>query len=295
MRRCLIWGTGTSFRENIRLVQYYEQNEQIKIVGITSNESFYMNILGYPFVEKCNVDIKEFDIVIVMSNYNNFKEIKTEVMLKGVPEEGIIPIFAITMPGFDFDKYISIKKDIPTIFAPNCWGGITYGYLGLEFKTPFINMFVLHSEYLKFLKNPKYYIECPLVFEKMAYDSNLNADYPVVRCGDIALHFNHCRTFEEALVCWERRKRRINWNNILVMFYSENDDMINEFSNLPYEKKICYVPYKSDNKNHIGIEYHKLNKPFWQIVNGTAKGSILHYDVFDLLLYGKITLLSEIC
>mgnify|MGYP002512722705 CR=1 FL=1 len=34
-------------------------------------------------------------------------------------------------------------------------------------------MFVLHSEYLKFLKNPKYYIECPLVFEKMAYDASL--------------------------------------------------------------------------------------------------------------------------
>jgi len=225
-----------------------------------------------------------------------FLEIKNEAISKGINEEKIVPIYVMALPGFDFDKYICIKKHTPTIFAPNCWGGITYNSLGLEFKSPFINMFIGHTDYIKFLRNPKYYIDCPLNFERTGYDNNLKQDYPIVRCGDILLHFNHYSSFEDALLSWNRRKKRIDWDNIIAMFYDEDNYLIDEFCELPYEKKICFVPYDSDNKIHIGIDYKKkgCNTPFWQVVNSIANGRFLYYDVFDLLFCNKITLLAEI-
>lgn len=215
----------------------------------------------------------------------------------GIKEEIIVPLHAMALPGFDFDKYLRIKKNIPTIFAPNCWGGVTYNSLGLEFKSPFINMFVNRTEYIRFLKNPKHYINTPLIFEKMIYSDTTAAYFPIAKCDDILLYFNHYSTFEEALLCWNRRKERINWNNIIAMFFEENPDLIDEFCELPYEKKICFVPYSSNNPIHVGIDYKKRfpnTIVFWEVVMGTATGRYLYYDVFDLLLYNKITPLTKI-
>lgn len=297
MKRCLVWGTGFQFTYNFRQLQYYEHIGQIKIIGITSNDSFYDSILGYPFIEKSSIDSTTFDILIVMTARELFHTIKKEAISLGIKEEIIVPLHTMTLPGFDFDKYLRIKKNIPTIFAPMCWGGITYSNLGLEFQSPFINMWVHQTDYLRFLKNPKHYINSPLTLEKMTFDANLNSPYPVARCDDIFLNFNHYPTFEEALTCWNRRKMRINWDNVIAIFYNEDENLIDEFCKLPYEKKFCFVPYSSDNPIHVGIDYKKRgwgNIPFGQIANDLARGNKLYYDIFDLLLYNKVTLLTKI-
>jgi len=206
MKRCLIWGIGLRFVESIRVIQYYEQCGQIKIVGTTSNESYYDSILGYPFVDKDNIDINAFDILIVIPGGKVFSEITREAKQKGIAEERIVPIRAMELPGFDFDKYIQIKMNVPTIFCPNCWGGLTYNSLGLEFKSPFINMFMTNGDYIKLLKNPRHYMNQTVIFERIEFDNYLQKNYPVGRCDDILLHFNHYSTFDEAMVCWERRK-----------------------------------------------------------------------------------------
>lgn len=295
IQRCLIWGTGICFKNNIRLIQYYEQCGQIKIIGITSDESFYTSIFGYSFMNKCEIDPNEFDVLIVASGRKNFGNIKNEAMLKGISEEKIVPVHVMALPGFDFNKYSCIKKNPPTIFAPNCWGGLTYHSLGLEFKSPFVNMYMMHTDYMKFLKNPRYYLACPLTFEGMGYEQYLKTNFPIARCGDVLLYFNHYSSFEEAELCWNRRKERIDWNNMFVMFYDRGENLLNEFLKLPYEKKVCFVPYTTDEKNQIGLDYQRIggDKPFGQFVNTTANGETFFYDVFDLLLYGKITLLVE--
>lgn len=296
MKRCLLWGTGIAFKNNIQLIQYYEQSGKIEVVGITSNDSFYDSILGYSFIDKSKISEIEFDVLIIMTERYVFPEIRKEAISKGVSEEKIVPLFVMTLPGFDFDKYACIKRNPPTIFTSNCWGGVTYSSLGLEFKSPLINLCLDHKDYIKFLKNPKYYLDCPLELEQMKRVEGTDIEYPIIRIGDTLWHFNHYSSFEEAQSCWNRRKERINWDNLIVMFYDENDDLIDEFCKLPYEKKICFVPYASDKKYHIGIDYRKkgCNKPFWEIVMGTASGLNLYYDVFDLILYNKVTPIAEI-
>ena len=72
--------------------------------------------------------------------------------------------------GFDFEKYEKIQSNIPTIFAPNCWGGVIFHSMNLKFNSPFINMFELPEDYIKFLKNPKHYLQSDLKFIEMRYE-----------------------------------------------------------------------------------------------------------------------------
>lgn len=296
IKKCLIWGTGIYFRNNIRLIKYYEQLEEIKIIGVTSNDSFYDNILNYPFIKKSDIPTIDFDILIIMAEKKVFLDIKKEAIAMGINEYNIIPINVISLPGFTFDKYISIKKSIPTIFSPNCWGGVTYNSLGLEFKSPLINMYMSHNDYIKFLSKPLHYINSTVVFYKNTYSAPLKQNYPIGKCDDILLHFNHYNSFDEALSCWNRRKSRIDWNNLFVMYYDDNKERLDIFNNLSFDNKICFVPYETNIPNYIGINYKKngSQKPFHEIVNGTATGSNIYYDVFDLILHKKFTPLAQI-
>jgi len=229
---------------------------------------------------------------------DKIEEIHLEAVALGMKEFNIIPCQVMSVTGFDFEKYIEIKKNSPTIFAPNCWGGITYKRLSLQFKSPFINMFEDHDDYIKFLKKPEYYLKCELKFKQMQYEKNLKRDFPVASCDDILLYFNHYISFEEARNSWERRKTRINWNNLFVMFYDEKPERIDEFCLLSYDKKICFVSFHLDKEGVISIEYHindsMREMMFGLMVNDMAKGTYTYYDVFDLILYNKVTLLAEL-
>ena len=70
-----------------------------------------------------------------------------------------------------------------SLFSPNCFAGIIYHRLGLEFKSPTINMlFPIKKQYLKFVSNLKYYMELPLVFIE---DKHYNC--PVGMVGDVKI------------------------------------------------------------------------------------------------------------
>lgn len=201
---------------------------------------------GYPYINKEQIKLINTDIIIIMAEGNVFREIYVEALAIGVSDENIIPINILKYPGFDIDKYINIKKNPPSLFANNCWGGLTYHSLGLKFMSPLINMFENIPDYLKLLSKPVAYMDRNLELFEMGYDNTLKKEYPIVKCNDILLHFNHYFSFDEARECWEKRKKRINWENIFVMMYTEREDYAEEFAKLPYTKKVCFVPYNSD-------------------------------------------------
>ncbi len=296
--RCLLWGTGKDLVSNLYLIKYFEMLNKIIVYAVTSNDQLYDYVAGYQFVKKENINSKDFDVVLIMtSNIPFIKEIQQEAISIGVSESDIIIWRVLTVPGFDFSKYRKLKLNTPTIFAPNCWGGVTYNHLGLQFKSPFINMFEKHDDYIKFLTNPKYYLKCNLQFKEMQYNEILQRNFPVVKCDDILLFFNHYVTYEEAVDAWNRRKERIDWENLFVMFYDEDPHRVETFCRLPYAKKICFAPFQSDEDCVLFTGYREnkalKNLKFWEVVNRLASGQYLSYDVFDLLLYGKVTLLAK--
>jgi len=298
MKKALLWGTGRNFAEYINLVRYHELLKRFKVVGVTSNTSFYSEIAGYKFIRKEELRRVEFDIVIVMTGGNIFKQILLEVLELGISEEYIFSYRVLIHQNLDIDRYIKLKKNTPSIFANNCWGGFTYHSLGLNFNSPLINMFESTTDYLKLLKEPKKYMNEELELVETCYNKDQNINFPVIKCGDILLNCAHYDSFEFAKQSWERRKGRINWDNLFVMMQTEERELAEEFLQLPYKKKICFVPFESNEDSLMYVPFFDKpeveNLSFSRITNMMANGAFPYYDVFDLIEYAKFTQVAKL-
>lgn len=107
----------------------------------------------------------------------------------------------------------------------------------------------------------------------------------------------HYETFEDFIDMWERRKPRINWDNLFVMMFlfKENKKLLETFDELPYKKKVCFVPFKLDFDWawYVDSEIDKQSGRIDMAVNHLAFGDVYRYDLFDMLLYGKKTPLID--
>ena len=160
-------------------------------------------------------------------------------------------------------RKIGLKNRDFTIISNNCWGGIMYQYYGLEYRRPFIGLFIPMPCYIKLLLNFDTVMAAELSFieaEQSEYyckKSDLDGKkYPVgVLPGDIEIHFLHYKTKEIAREKWQKRKTRINKSNMLVKM-AEIDfctkELIEAFDKLPFKNKICYTAnYYPDIKSAV--------------------------------------------
>ena len=172
----------------------------------------------------------------------------------------------------------------------NCFSGLISHTLGLPFRTPIINMFFEEQEYIHFLRAPRVYMEERLIFKETAWEDNLKFDYPIFTLGNVDIYMNHYPDFDAAVAKWNERKQRINWYNLFVTMFTEDEKILEQFDALPYGKKVCFVPFKSGLDSAWYIDRELTNKEFfYQMVNDFASGNPFYYDVFDMLLYGKKT------
>ena len=102
----------------------------------------------------------------------------------------------------------------PTIIASNCTGGFLYHWLGLEFKSPSINLYMTPEDFLTAMENFEKFINTPIYeFENDEYD------YPVgIGVCDTKIHFMHYSTFDSAMIAWNRRRKRMDMQNACVIF-----------------------------------------------------------------------------
>lgn len=128
------------------------------------------------------------------------------------------------------------NKDF-SIFSPHCYAGIIYHRLGQKFLSPAINvLFPIKKQYLKFVSNIEEYLKYDLIFIK----DEKYPMYPVGMLGDVKIVFNHYKTEEEALSCWNRRKTRVNYDNLYLIF----DDV----ADAEYEDLIAFNKIKCKGK-----------------------------------------------
>ena len=200
----------------------------------------------------------------------------------------------VCIPGFTLKKYRQLQRSKLSIFAMHCFGGFISNTLGLRFRSPFINMFMVEDEYIRFLRSPRVYMEEKLIFKTTNWEPNLKFDYPIFTMGNVSVYMNHYPDFDEALAIWNNRKQRINWYNLFVTMYTENEEILEQFDELPYSKKVCFVPFKSDLDSawYINPEIKK-DETFRRITSLYAIGDPFYYDMFDMLLYGKKTPLID--
>lgn len=280
----VIWGYGMAYDRHFNQLKYFELKGDIEIVGITSSQNnIFSSTDGYPFISLSQLHQTPFDYIVIASN-KKFQEIRNAAIEKGFDDDKLLPIKIFSLPYLDLNSYLQIKSSRLTIFSNTCWGGVIYKYLGLECLTPLRNLHLNSTDYLKFLNNPKEYLNAPLELVEISYDFTCKNEYPICRLKDIILHFNHYLTFDEAVEQWNRRINRINWDNLFIMMVTENQEDAEAFTKLSYRKKVCFVPFESDSDCLITIppEIDK-NVLFRVVPNRLIYGKYKYFELLELL------------
>lgn len=151
----------------------------------------------------------------------------------------------------------------------------------------------MNEDYLRLLNRFRYYIDQPLHYIGEEYEENLKRNYPVVGLGDVRLHFNHYTDFTSAVEFWERRKARINFDNLFVEMSIYTKEELDAFVQLPFEHKIGFSLVESNDENVIYfpvMESGYIDKKYGGIAghffNHMAMGmsdELRQYDILKLL------------
>lgn len=144
---------------------------------------------------------------------------------------------------------------IETIISNNCAGAAIMHDLGMEFKTPTVNLQILPEQFPKFCKHLEYYMNQELYeVTSCLYDlTETQAEYintmfgvyptfPIGLLNDILVLFQHYDTFEEAKAKWDERRERVDYKNIGYIFHArgpEYKESAAKFLALPLQNKLC--------------------------------------------------------
>lgn len=169
-----------------------------------------------------------------------------------------------------------------------------YNRLRLPFTSPLINIFWPKDEFAKFILEPEFYLQSEL---KMISEGNLRKGLtPVASLGNkekfVTLKMIHNATFEDAKKQWERRCKRINYNNIFVKFGlpSNADESLKavckaSYGKCPYKK--IFVYYGDD------IEDAFMSERFiWQELKGKRVGYSRYPDYFREFYFYDVDILN---
>ena len=155
-KRLLIWGGGLNFRRALPLLRSREQSGEIQIVGVVDHirpESGLIN--GYPHIMPKDIPVQDYDFLQTFSPKNK-REIRDEYMkIPGIDRGKFIDH---VFPELDMEKYGQLVNDRPTIFSSSCWGGLIYYHLGMECFSPFKNLWIHETDFLKLLHDPRGYM-----------------------------------------------------------------------------------------------------------------------------------------
>ena len=165
---------------------------------------------------------------------------------------------------------LKLKNKDFSIIGNNCFVGGIYHKFGLPYTTPTIWTYIYPEEYLRFLGDLGWYLKQPLKFKKetshlMArkYCRIMQCNYPIGVLGeDVEVHFMHYPSEEEALEKWNRRVKRLNINNLFIIFSDGEEfkeEMLEQYEKLPFNHKIFFSskPYSNYKSTVFVKDYAK--------------------------------------
>ena len=295
MTKVILWGSCEEYGIFCKYFQFEVLKGNMQIEAVCLNGVHQISrIDGIEVIRVEELMFREYDYLIDMNRQERTAVTRILELLQ-VPRSKVILASIFQQAYFDLKRWIAVQESKVSIISDNCWGGITYHSLGLEFLSPFINSFLESGDYLRLLENFAYYMEQPLYLLEEKYEVNLKRNYPVVGLGDIKLFFNHYTDFEQAAQIWEKRKQRINYGNLLVEMRIESREALDRFLALPFEHKIGFSTVPCDEKDILSFPI---------IENGYLQsryGNVIGYFVNELAsvvskegkLYDSLKLLNH--
>lgn len=160
----------------------------------------------------------------------------------------------------------------PIIISSNCTGGFIYHWLGLKFRSPFINLFLSPEEFVLMCENINDFLNTPLK------EINTNYSYPVGKgYNGIQVHFMYYKSFEEAIELWNKRLSRMertrvsnslsekfNYNTEETGFifsnWNGNTDLLRRFDELPFNNKVVFTDRKYNFPSSYYLKGYNINK-----------------------------------
>lgn len=185
------------------------------------------------------------------------------------------------------------------IISNDCWGAEMYKLLDRPFNTPFIGLMLMGPCYIKMLEDPQYYLRLPLKFEEQSrytemQQINSGTNFPLATLGDsgIEIHFLHYKSKSEAKEKWERRLKRMDWNNLFIKYDCNKDyvskQLVEKFNKLQYPNKLLFGKENFGCENVIVVKDCPLNavKQFRSCFLkfspvGWLKGETFYKNVFE--------------
>lgn len=191
-----------------------------------------------------------------------------------------------------------LKNHNFSIISNNCLAGSIYHKYHLPFTSPTIGTFLFSEDYLRLLENFRYYMGQPLVLKDTSTHSEANElmektyKFPVgVLGGDVEVLFLHYPSKDEARLKWERRVKRLNFDNLFIMFadsgaagagageYDFKEAYVERFEALPFKHRVLFsallrvgqhVVYIKDNRpDYPYVENMVYNRKFEKYLNVT--------------------------
>ncbi len=183
-----------------------------------------------------------------------------------------------------YTKRLRLKTKEVSIISSNCIGGVILHDLGMKFNSPFVNLFIRADDFIKLCQDLPTYMESQLIFVNEIDPMYGELKYPTALLKDVKIYFMHYKTKEEAQLAWERRKQRINYNKIFLIFTDRSgctQKNLEEFEKLKYKKKVVFTHlphpeiksafyvkgFESEDKVGVLTEFRNSKWPIRRIVD----------------------------
>lgn len=172
-----------------------------------------------------------------------------------------------------------------TLICNNCTGGVLLHDFGKRFDTPFINSGLYAEDFVKLVLHFRSYMQEELVPHEKDFG------YPVARLGDLTIRFPHAKNFEEVKEEWDRRKLRIHYDNIFVLWVGYGEEMQEEFlpdfAKAPYPKAVFLSHEKRDFPFCFAIRNCSYLKGVGHVWQNEGLSGKKYYDQFDVASWIK--------
>lgn len=214
--------------------KYIKQNKFKLVTAYTLIRNETISV----FSDLIIVFIHIIEVAIITAILKVFLKMKTVERIKNTLRNKIYNYYLLT-------RRKQLKNKDFSLIASNCNGGYILHDLNLPFNSPFVNLWIRPKDFIKMLSDFKNYMNKELSFTK---EEGIN--YPVgLLGGEIKIYFMHYENEDDAKDKWERRKVRINYENLFILFTDrdgcEYQDIV-DYDNLPFSNKIIFThkPYK---------------------------------------------------
>ena len=166
------------------------------------------------------------------------------------------------------------------IVANNCLGSRFYKILEREYNTPFVGLFIMPECFAKLVTDFDAYMAKEIVFiDKSKYpphdEPGRGADqYPLGLLGDLELHFVHYKTAEDAVEKWQRRKARMDLDNLSYIMIANgpcDEPVMTQFTGANPSNKVCfhrraelkmpacvYIPSEIEDMGNLYSQYQRF-------------------------------------